>query len=106
MTRLNQLPVAACVLAFTAATFPQATASKPIANDVTGLNPTPVSSIVFPKTEAEIRAAILEAVRTHKRISIAGKRHSQGGQTAAPDAVVVDLTRFDRVRAFDAASKV
>jgi decaprenylphospho-beta-D-ribofuranose 2-oxidase len=84
----------------------QAPASKPLANDVTGLNPIPVSSVVSPRTEDEIRAAIAEAVRTHRHISIAGKRHSQGGQTAAPDAIVLDLTHFNRVRTFDAASKV
>jgi decaprenylphospho-beta-D-ribofuranose 2-oxidase len=79
---------------------------KPVINDVSGLNPTTVLEIVSPTTEAEIQETVQRAIRDHKHISIAGKRHSQGGQTAAPNAILIDMTRFNQIRYLDRKTKV
>ena len=79
---------------------------KSVINDVTGLNPTTVFEIVSPTTVTEIQETVQRAIREHKHISIAGKRHSQGGQTAAPDAILIDMTRFNQIIYLDREAKV
>ena len=74
-------------------------------NDVTGLNSTPVRGVVTPTSEAELVALVQEARRKGLKIAIAGKRHSQGGQTSYPGGMVVDMTRFNRIRRVDVAGK-
>ncbi len=74
----------------------------PVVNDVTGLNPIPLTGVIVPTTVREIT----EAVRTHGGpVSIGGGRYSMGGQTAAPGAVQIDMRRFDRILALDTAAR-
>ncbi|PYO47262.1 MAG: hypothetical protein DMD72_10395, partial [Gemmatimonadetes bacterium] len=70
--------------------------------DVTQLNPVRVKEVIQPRTTAEI----VNAVSTHSGpISIGGSRHSMGGQTAAPGALLIDMRHFDRILAFDSLAK-
>jgi FAD/FMN-containing dehydrogenase len=73
-----------------------------VVNDVTGLNPIPVAAILAPTTIEEIASA----VRTHTGpIAIGGGRFSQGGQTAEPGALQIDMRQFKRILALDTAAK-
>jgi FAD/FMN-containing dehydrogenase len=76
--------------------------APPVVNDVTQLNPIPVSAVVAPTTVEEI----VDAVRTHAGpISVGGGRYSMGGQTATPNGLQIDMRRFNRVLAFDSVGK-
>ena len=59
-----------------------------VVNDVTQLNPISVSKVIRPVTSAEIIAAI---AKTTGPVSIGGGRNSQGGQTAYPDSLHIDM---------------
>jgi FAD/FMN-containing dehydrogenase len=73
-----------------------------VVNDITGLNPIPVAAIITPTRVDEIA----QAVRTHAGpISIGGGRFSQGGQTAEPGALQIDMREFKRILAIDTAAK-
>jgi len=71
-------------------------------NDITQLNPIPVSQIITPTTVDEI----IEAVRSHPGpISVGGGRYSMGGQTATPGGLQIDMRTFNRVLTFDSINK-
>ena len=70
-------------------------------NDVSQLNPIEVSEVITPTTIEEI----VQAVKTHSRISIGGARHSMGGQTATTGALFIDMRRFNDVLAFSLTEK-
>src|SRR5580692_3659386 len=67
-----------------------------IANDVARLNPTVVREAIPPKDEDEIRDAIMQAGASRAKITIAGKRHSMGGQTLYPGSIAIDMLRFNK----------
>lgn len=69
-----------------------------VINDVTGLNPIRVSSVVAPESLGEIHQAIIS---TTGPISIGGGKYSQGGQTAYEDSLHLDMREFDKVIDFD-----
>src|SRR5688500_12101870 len=74
----------------------------PVVNDVTGLNPIPLTGVIVPTTVREIS----EAVRAHGGpVSIGGRRYSMGGQTATPGALQIDMRRFDRILTLDTAAR-
>lgn len=75
-------------------------------NDVSRLNPTPVHDILQLREVSELTAAIAEARRSNLKVSIAGKRHSQGGHAFYEGALVLDMTRFNRVLALDREQKL
>ncbi|MCM2343212.1 MAG: FAD-binding oxidoreductase [Alphaproteobacteria bacterium] len=66
-------------------------------NDVSGLNETIVSEIRTPVTEEDVQEAIREALSSNKKISIAGRRHSQGGHIMTDQAIVLDMTGFNKI---------
>ena len=71
-------------------------------NDVSRLNPVPVGAALEPTTTQEIA----DAVRSHAGlIAIGGARHSMGGHTATAGALFLDMRRFNRIVAFDAAAR-
>ena len=70
-------------------------------NDVSQLNPIEVSEVITPTTIEEI----VQAVKTHSRISIGGARHSMGGQTATTGALFIDMRHFNHVLAFSLTEK-
>lgn len=74
-------------------------------NDVSRLNPTHVHAIVQEKEIEGLQAALAEARERHLKVSIAGKRHSMGGHAFYEDAVVLDMTSFDKVLAVDPAAR-
>jgi len=75
-------------------------------NDFSQLNRTAVSDIVYPTTVAEIQAVLSRAKGENKKISVAGKRHSQGGHAFCPQAIVIDMCRFNRIINLNVADKV
>jgi len=66
------------------------------------LNPTRVDAIASPATVEELHSAVLSARAAGTSISIAGGRHSMGGQQFGHGCVLVDTRRMNHVRAFDA----
>jgi len=77
-----------------------------IVNDAARLNRTRVRKVIHPTTENEIRAAVLEATANGVKITIAGKRHSMGGQTLFRDAIVLDMLRFNKIISLDETRKI
>ncbi|QJC54002.1 FAD-binding oxidoreductase [Paenibacillus albicereus] len=60
-----------------------------------------VDRTVAVRSAEDARRAIREAAAEGRKISIAGTRHSMGGQTFAEGAVVLDMKRYDRILAID-----
>ncbi len=72
--------------------------SRALVNDITGLNPIQVATILEPKTVD----AIKQAVKLHKGpISIGGGRYSMGGQTATENALQIDMRSLNRILKLD-----
>src|SRR3989344_5349087 len=66
-------------------------------NDVSRLNPTHVEKIVKNEEVKGLQDALLEAKENNLKVSIAGKRHSMGGHTFYKDAVILDMTSFNKI---------
>lgn len=77
-----------------------------IANDVARLNPTVVRELIQPRSEDEIREAILQAGASRAKVTIAGKRHSMGGQTLYPGSIALDMLRFNKILSLDETNKI
>ena len=71
-------------------------------NEVTGLYPVEVFSIVAPNSIAEVQEAIS---RSSGPVSVGGGRFSMGGQTASPGCVQIDMRRMNQVINFSPADK-
>ena len=70
-------------------------------NDIhSQLNPTRVREIVRAGTATDIARAIREAETAGRSICVAGGRHAMGAQQFARDAIMLDMTQFNRVRTF------
>lgn len=70
-------------------------------DDMSCLNTTSVFGIVKPKTPDDIKDSILFAKENKLSISLAGVRHSMGGQSFAQNAVVLDMTDFNQMSVDD-----
>lgn len=71
-------------------------------NDVQSqLNPTEVHSVIVPKSESDILQALKTAEELGLAISIAGGRHSMGGQQFGTGTILLDLREFKAVVDFD-----
>ena len=77
-----------------------------IFNDVSRLNPTSVKEIDSITTVEEIRNKVLEAKKSSLKISIAGKRHSQGGQQSTNDSIVLDMLSFNKILSLDVKNRI
>lgn len=75
-------------------------------NDAARLNRTVIREVIQPQSEDEIRSAILRAAASGVKVAIAGKRHSMGGQTLYPDAIALDMLRFNRILSLDETNKI
>ncbi len=75
-------------------------------NDASCLNETPVYDIATVSTVDEIRNALLLARDKKLSISIAGKRHSMGGQAFFKNALVLDMTSFNKILSLDEKNKL
>ncbi len=73
-------------------------------NDVQSqLNRTRVHRVVTPRSIEAIQAGLREAARDRRAVSVAGGRHSMGGQQFGTDTILFDMKRFNRVLRFDQA---
>jgi decaprenylphospho-beta-D-ribofuranose 2-oxidase len=75
-------------------------------NDASNLNRTDIGGLVSPLTDEEIRAAVQSAKDGGLKIAIAGARHSMGGQSLHPDALVIDMQHYDRILSLDMEKKL
>jgi len=66
-------------------------------NDASCLNKTSVYGIVKIKTADDARAALQFARDNHLKVSIAGQRHSMGGQAFSQDGLILDMRDFNRI---------
>ena len=74
-------------------------------NDITGVNRTAVYGILQIKSEDDLRNALLFARQQKLPVSIAGAKHSMGGQAFATDALVLDMRGFNQM-SVDVKSKI
>ena len=75
-------------------------------NDASCLNRTPIRGIVEVRHADDVRNALAFARQHRLRVSIAGVRHSQGGQAFAKNAVVLDMRGFNRITLDEPAAVV
>jgi FAD/FMN-containing dehydrogenase len=66
-------------------------------NDASCLSRTPVYGVVAVREVDDIRAALAFARDNGLKVAVAGVRHSMGGQAFARNAVVLDMTRLNRM---------
>ena len=76
-----------------------------VVRDVSRLEATRVREIVAHRQVREIQEAVREAARRGLKVSIAGSRHSQGGHTFYPDALLLDMRSFDEILFVDTAGR-
>lgn len=74
-------------------------------DDITGMNKTSVYKVIQPTCPEDIMEAIYNARQSGKQISMFGQRHTMGKHTIAKDGIVLDMTRYDKVIAFDKEKK-
>lgn len=70
-------------------------------NDASCLNETRVFDIIQVKSVDAIYQALKLAREKNLHIAIAGRRHSMGGQSFYKDALVLDMTHFNRIICLD-----
>jgi hypothetical protein len=71
-------------------------------NDVhSQLNRTRVKTLLTPRAEIEVAAAIEGSARAHIPICVSGCRHATGGQQFASAGVLLDMRQMSRVLSFD-----
>jgi len=69
------------------------------------LYPTNVNIVTYPTTNEELQQIVKIAHEKSKKISIAGARYSQGGQSNATDSINIDLTHFNKLIKVDFVNK-
>lgn len=95
----------------TTLTFPQAAVILPWAqkggsiNDASCVDKTRVYGIIQVKEIEDIKKALTFAQENKLKVSIAGVRHSMGGQAFSKNALVLDMTKFNQVK-LDEKNKV
>jgi decaprenylphospho-beta-D-ribofuranose 2-oxidase len=80
--------------------------SRNVVNDASHLNRTAVQEVIQPTNENEIRDAVLHAAAIGAKVTIAGKRHSMGGQTLYPNSISLDMLRFNKIISLDEQNKI
>ncbi len=70
-------------------------------DDASRLNMSEVKGIVFAKNEEEVRQALVRAEKENLKVSIAGQKHSMGGQTIAPGGLVIDMNGLNKIEYFE-----
>ncbi|HWO97018.1 MAG TPA: FAD-binding oxidoreductase [Bacillus sp. (in: firmicutes)] len=76
-----------------------------LVHDVSRLFPVEVKEIIKGKEEHAIIAAVKKANDQNIPVSIAGKRHSQGGHIFYRDALLLDMTSYNKVLGFNEKEK-
>ena len=75
-------------------------------DDVSRLNQTKVRRIIQVQKASDIYEGIAYAIKHKHKLTIAGKRHSQGGHIVYKDGVVLDMSSFDQVLSIDPQKRV
>ena len=75
-------------------------------DDVGRLYPTQVAEVVHAREVSDLQRVIQRAAAKKLKVSISGKRHSQGGHVFYEDAVVLDMTRFNKILRLDRERKI
>jgi FAD/FMN-containing dehydrogenase len=73
-------------------------------NDASCLNKTAIAGVVKIHSEQEVRAVLDYARENKLKVSIAGARHSMGGQSFVKDGIVLDMNDYSAMT-LDAESK-
>lgn len=79
--------------------------SQTTINDASCLNQTTIHTIVSVKSIEDIRNALETAHKKNLYVSIAGRRHSMGGQAFFKNALVIDMREFNQILSLDEKSK-
>jgi len=66
-------------------------------NDASCLNKTPIYGMVKVEKDEDVRTALEFARANHLKVSIAGQRHSMGGQTFSRNGVVLNMRGFNQI---------
>ena len=66
-------------------------------DDVSRLNETKINRIIRVQDSSHIQEGLIYAIKHGLKVSIAGKRHSQGGHVVNKNGVVLDMTDFDKI---------
>ncbi len=75
---------------------------KIIVNDIHAqINETEISKIFEVKSVSNIQNVVKLALKEKKAISIAGSRHSMGGQQFGKDTYLIDIKKMNRILGFD-----
>ena len=75
-----------------------------VVNDIhSQLNPTRVREVVSISSPSDLERALRRADAAGQAVSIAGGRHAMGAQQFAEGSMMLDMTRFNRVRSLDRA---
>jgi decaprenylphospho-beta-D-ribofuranose 2-oxidase len=75
-----------------------------LAMDVARLAPARVARVDDVGEIEELRAVLRESRQHRLKVSISGSHHSQGGHTYTAGGVVLNMRRFNRIRAIDTAA--
>jgi decaprenylphospho-beta-D-ribofuranose 2-oxidase len=75
-----------------------------VRTDVARLTPTRVERVDDVRELEQLRAILRDARQRKLKVSISGSRHSQGGHTYTAGGVVLNMRRFNRIRAVDPAA--
>lgn len=66
-------------------------------DDSSCLNTTPIYGLIAVKNENDIKDALLFAKNSSLKVSLAGVRHSMGGQSFFKNAIVLDMKQFNQM---------
>ncbi len=75
-------------------------------HDVSRLETVRVARVIRVHDVDEIRQAVNQARVSHLKVSLAGARHSQGGQSYVTDGIVLDMTSYRRVLQINPSSRI
>ncbi len=73
--------------------------------DVARIYSANVSEVIHVKNTSDISNGIIKANKYNKKLSISAKRHSQGGHTFYKDAIVLDVSKYNKILSFDKNKK-
>jgi FAD/FMN-containing dehydrogenase len=69
-----------------------------VVNDASGMSPVAMRAVAKVGSFEEIRGILQYAREQGLKVSIAGRRHSEGGQTATPGGIQIDMLKLNRVQ--------
>lgn len=107
MKKYPALTIFSLLLTFLSlAAEPSEIKEKLLFNDVSRLNPAYVNEISHPHKVSDLQSALKYAKENNLKISIAGKRHSQGGHIVYDGALVLDMLEFKEIISLDEEKKI